>query len=124
MPRQSAAHLSVVVPADAAQITRVPRVRPPAHLSEAAMKEFRDITATLEASHFRPSDVPLLAAYAQLIVASRDPEITLNDFLKVSRGMALLATRLRLAPSTRGHARTTARQRMSSGRSWEADIDD
>jgi phage terminase small subunit len=123
MPRSSSAHLSVVVPADAAQITRVPRVRPPAHLTPAAAAEFRAIVGTLEASHFRASDVPLLAAYCMLIVASRNPEISVNDFLKIARGMALLATRLRLAPSTRGHHSSTNRQKMV-GRSWEADLDD
>lgn len=124
MPRKSInAHLTVVPTTDAAKIQRVARVRAPAWMTDAAASEFRDIVSTLSADHFRPSDVPLLARYAELCAMARAEDISLDDHLKISRTMALLATRLRLAPSTRGHARTTARQKMV-GRDWETDLGD
>lgn len=125
MPRKSqASHLTVVAPSAGQAVTRIPRVRVPDYLTELAASEFRTIVSTLAAEHFRPSDVPLLARYAELCAMARAEGITVDDHLKISRTMALLATRLRLAPSTRGHARTTARQRMSAGRDWEADLDE
>jgi hypothetical protein len=123
MPRKSAAHLSVVPATAAEPITRIVRVRAPDYLSATARSEFLDIVGTTAADHWRPSDVPLLARYCELCALARAPEIDVATYLQICRTMALLATRLRLAPSTRGHHRTTARQKME-GRSWEADLDE
>ncbi len=125
MPRKSAeTHLTVVHQAEAAAIQRVARVRPPAGMPDVVAREFLTIVNSCVADHFRQSDVPLLARYVELIAIAQGPDLSLSDHLKVCKTMALLATRLRLAPSTRGHHRSTARQQMAHGRAWENNLDD
>lgn len=125
MPRKSVeSHLTVVPTADAVAVTRIARVRPPPGLSDAVAREFQAIANACAAEHFRPSDCVLLASYAELAVMARSPDLSLDDFVKIARTQALLATRLRLAPSTRSNHRSAARQRPTRGRDWEAELDD
>jgi hypothetical protein len=65
MPRKSAAELSVP-PVDG----RLPRLRPPASLSEAERKVFIDTVTACKPEHFRPSDLPLLSRYAEVVALS------------------------------------------------------
>ena len=65
MPRKSAAELSVP-----SVDGRPPRLRPPASLSEAERKVFIDTVSACKPEHFRPSDLPLLSRYAEIVALS------------------------------------------------------
>jgi phage terminase small subunit len=67
MPRQSAA--AYIGP----NITGSPeRLKPPGHLTSIERAIFVDIVAGCKADHFRPSDLPLLAAYCAAIALERE----------------------------------------------------
>lgn len=82
-------------------ITRSQRIRTPVDVSPEVAGVFRGIVNSCAASHFQVSDSPLLVSYSMTCVALRQPGLSLRDFLDLARMQALLATRLRLAPSTR-----------------------
>jgi hypothetical protein len=119
--KSEAAHLTIV-PTDVEGGKRIARIRPPPAMAPNVRAHWISIVNSLSADHFRPSDSPLLSRYVECCAMAEAEDITIADHLRICKTMALLATRLRLAPSTRGHARTTARQKMS-GRSWELEID-
>jgi phage terminase small subunit len=92
------------------------KLRPPPELTEAERKIFVDIVASVDAKHFVPSDLPLLASYAVAINQERtahahlsseghvfagrpSPWITVQE--KSHRMMTALSMRLRLAPQSR-----------------------
>ena len=65
--------------------------------------------------HFVPSDAPLLAAYAQAILLARKLSMSavkkpdsgvIANWERVHRVMGKFATRLRLAPQSRGDPKT------------------
>jgi hypothetical protein len=66
MPRQAAASRGFTTDG-----TTRPLIRPPADLDELERAEFIGLVLGASPSHFVPSDVPLLAAYAKAIVAER-----------------------------------------------------
>jgi hypothetical protein len=107
MPRRSKADLSVAVPQAPAPIG----VRPPTTLSEPARRVFEELVASTDHAHFVPSDVPLLAQYAEAITlaersaaelqgSSGDPK-ALALWEKATRAMTALSMRLRLSPQAR-----------------------
>jgi hypothetical protein len=95
----------------------MPTLQPPADLSATEAQVFREIAASVPATHFRQSDAPLLAAYATAIVVSRRSAKSLEhdaSFITVweksTRLVATLATKLRLAPQSRLDAKAVSRQ--------------
>jgi hypothetical protein len=85
-----------------------PRLKAPAYLNARERKVFSDTVDACDARHFVPSDTPLLAAFAQAAVMSR--ESVGEEWERATRVLISLATELRLAPSTRSDPRTTARR--------------
>jgi hypothetical protein len=65
MPRKSAAALATPLLPDK------PRLKPPADLPELEKRAFLEIVASVRPEHFGLEDVPLVAAYAGLIVEER-----------------------------------------------------
>lgn len=114
--RKSEASLAI------AKVERHPRIQPPRGMPAEAAGEFRRITGSLPALHFVPSDAPLLARYCEVIAMANHAEDT-AEFCQLVRLQMALAVKLRLAPSTRGHHRTTAREKVGGGRHWESEID-
>jgi hypothetical protein len=86
-------------------------VQPPASLSEAGRAVFIELVGSCDPRHFEPSDVTLLARYANATVFSEQAEARLaadpNDskalalWEKSTRTMGALALRLRLGPQSR-----------------------
>ena len=69
MPKRSAASLSVFGnPVEAPQ----PRLKPPDDLGALERQQFIDIVSSKPASHFEPSDLPLLVAYVSCLVGERE----------------------------------------------------
>lgn len=97
------------------------RLAPPNFLARAPAREWVEIVNSLPAGYFRPSDVPILAAYCQAAAVHKECiEILAADglLLKTDKGtkyahpahsmmlqqascMAQLAVKLRLCPSAR-----------------------
>jgi hypothetical protein len=101
--RRSSADLSVVAVHPASH-----RIQPPHDLTKDEAALFRELVASCSANHFVLSDRPLLIAYVQTVLASRhrakasrrDPKL-LAMWEKTVRMLAVLASRLKLAPSAR-----------------------
>jgi hypothetical protein len=111
-----------------------PPLSPPADLGRDEKALFAEIIKSCDAQHFVPSDTPLLTAYVQSILLSRSlssaagkkPDAgTVASWEKSMRGMAMLATRLRLAPQARNDPKSVGvRQRnaaMGMTKLWDDD---
>src|SRR5262245_45007785 len=93
------------------------RLRPPPDLDPEAAATFKQLVASLPASHFAPSDAPLLGVYCTVLTVScrsaagigKDPA-ALATWEKATRLVAQLAPKLRLCPSSRADAKTVARR--------------
>jgi len=88
--------------------TPASRLSPPDYLSKAEAQIFRDIVANAPAKHFTRNDELLLATFAKVthqIRQTTDP----GELLRAARTQTLLATKLRLTPSSRLDAKTNAR---------------
>lgn len=127
--RKSAEDQLAVVPISGA------RMDPPAHLSDAEASEWREIVNSLPAAYFRPSDVPLLAAYCTasaiykqarhhvdekgLVLIDERGRMTANPASQIltnqASSMAQLAVKLRLCPSARYTPKSAATKTASSG---------
>jgi P27 family predicted phage terminase small subunit len=124
MPRKSAASLSVITH------DRPIQLRPPSSLSDAERTVFIDLVASVDARHFRQSDLPLLARYCEAVVLAEEaarqmrkngavidgktsPWLTVQE--KAVRALTALSMRLRLSPQARLNPKTASRpeQRMS-----------
>jgi hypothetical protein len=103
-----------------------PRLTPPATLSKAEKALFDELVASSDPQHFVPSDMPLLVSFVQATLLARslastaakpskpDPTV-IGSWEKASRVMAMLATRLRLAPQARNDPKTVGvRQRNAA----------
>src|SRR6516165_53179 len=94
------------------------RPKPPAHLGEAERRVFVDLISQCPASQFRKSDLGLLARWCELIVVAERAaaEMSVGNLLnddddrpsgwfslheRATKGLALLALRLRLGPQSR-----------------------
>ena len=108
MPRKSTAALAIAPVIDARQ----KRIRPPADLGTDEARLFREIAASCDASHFVASDAPLLTAFCTAVLLSRAAaaEGDLAAWEKATKMLAMLATRLRLAPQARADPKTIARR--------------
>jgi hypothetical protein len=110
MPRRSSASLSVVP-----YVGPSSRLRPPAELTESERKVFIDIVLSCRATHFEPSDLPLLCAYCRAVVQEQKASEKLAQALARDDGldrwlrlqsaalkaMGMLSMRLRLSPQGR-----------------------
>jgi hypothetical protein len=98
-----------------------PRLAAPPELAEAERRVFADIVGACEPEHFRPSDMPLLAAYCRAVVleqqASREyakapvvgNQISAWSIVHANalKSMIALSLRLRLSPQGRAKAVST-----------------
>jgi hypothetical protein len=89
----------------------------PSHdLTAAEAALFKELVASCSSEHFVASDRPLLTAYVQCVLASRhwakasrrDPKLIVV-WERTVRMLAVLASRLRLSPSSRTRPENTAR---------------
>jgi phage terminase small subunit len=110
--RKSAAELSVV-PIDAA---RKP-VEPPADLKPQEAAIFRDVVASCDPTHFRKSDVPILAALCTATYLSRfyagqigEDATAFKNYVETTKLVISLSTKLRLTPQARISAKAVGRQ--------------
>jgi len=97
-----------------------PRLTAPSTLTEAEKTLFNELVGSCHPEHFVESDLPLLVAFVQSTLLVRltvptlgktNPE-TVAIWEKAVRVMAMLATRLRLAPQSRLDSKTVGvRQR-------------
>jgi phage terminase small subunit len=100
----------------AAYVRPLERLAPPAGLSEDARQVFLDIVSACEATHFRASDMPLLAAYIRAVlqewtasahleaeghVTDSRPSPWLAVLGQATKTMAMFSHRLRLSPPGR-----------------------
>ena len=116
------ASLSVVSP-----VEPVERLRPPAFLAPEEAEVFADIIAATSARHFRPSDLPLLTAYAQAIATQRmaaaefkkqplvsgrpSPWAAVEE--RAAKTMVMLSLRLRLSPQARDKRAPPTQRKLS-----------
>jgi hypothetical protein len=122
MPRQSSASLSVVSYAGPSS-----RLRPPDELGELERKVFIDIVLNCTATHFIPSDLPLLCAYCRAVVKEREAGERLTQamasdgetdrWLRIQmaqlKAMGMLSMRLRLSPQGRSPTNPKRPERIS-----------
>ena len=93
------------------------RLTPPDYLNEREAVIFRSIVDNCDPQHFRKSELPLLCSYVTAVNLSRWHAHEINEghqdhhrpWLETTKLVALLASRLRLAPSTRLDKRTVER---------------
>src|SRR5215218_5162850 len=92
-----------------------PRLTAPANLTQGEAKIWRELTRSVSADHFQPSDKPLLTEYARAIsladraaealekgaVADGRPSPWVNIQERAVRAIVALSARLRLAPQSR-----------------------
>jgi phage terminase small subunit len=110
MPRKSAAEMAIQTPK-----LRSDRLQPPATLTREEAAVFVELVINNKAEHFKPSDLPLLVTYTQIIVqlaeASKmihkgavhenkiSPWISIQE--RLIKSMIGLSMRLRLSPQSR-----------------------
>jgi hypothetical protein len=125
MPRRSAAALSVM-----AVDGKPKRLEPPTSLSDVERKLFIDLVTACDATHFRPSDLPLLCRYCEAAVLAEQaaqelrrgaiedgkPSAWITVQEKTVRAMVALSMRLRLSPQSRIDPKTLTRQQVPIGR--------
>src|SRR5262245_56421892 len=101
MPRQSAASFGFP------SVTGAPsRLSPPPDLGVEERQVFCDLIAASRADAFRPSDLPLLSAYARAVVLERHSAVAGDDkamarWERAVKAMVSLSMRLRLSPQSR-----------------------
>src|SRR5262245_26011450 len=101
MPRQPAAAFGF------RSVTGLPpRLSPPPDLGAEEREVFRDLVAASKPDAFRPSDLPLLSAYARAVVLERHSAVAGDDkamarWERAVKAMVALSMRLRLSPQSR-----------------------
>jgi phage terminase small subunit len=123
--RKSQAELNVVV----AMPTGKQRLRPPPDLTAEEKAAFSAIVSSIDADHFLPSDLPLVASYAVAICQEKEainhlkdegyvvgnrpsPWIVVQE--KAHRAMMMLTLRLRLSPQGRGRNKVKSERTMNA----------
>lgn len=107
-----------------------PRLSPPASLGELEKRAFVDLILSLPSSHFRPSDAPLVARWAELVVqcevahgemqaggmvtSDGKPSAWFVVYQQATRSLLTVSARLRLSPSARSHATFTSHEEPPS----------
>jgi hypothetical protein len=94
-------------------ISPAQRLAPPAYLSKAEQQIFRDIVANAPAKHFTRNDELLLATFAKVTHQIRQTDDP-GELLRAAKTQVILATKLRLTPSSRLDPKTTARAAANS----------
>jgi uncharacterized protein (TIGR03382 family) len=92
-----------------------PRIVAPAGLSTKERALFNQTVAGCSATHFRQSDAPMLVAFVGAVLLSRRlarDASRVAEWEKVTRTMAMLATKLRMTPMSRLDAKTLAREKQ------------
>jgi len=115
--RKSASYLAAP-PVDGGQ----PRLQPPSFLTNDEQALFTELVEACAPQHFVKSDEPLLVAYVQAILVSRqavrdagkDDTAALSLWEKSTKLAASLATRLRLSPQSRAEPKSVARHLPSA----------
>jgi hypothetical protein len=106
-----------------------PRLEPPEYLNARERALFVELIEACNARQFAKSDLPLIAAYVQATLLSRqaikeaatDPAM-LALWEKATRAMTTLATKLRLTPLSRSDPKTILRGRPNPHpRPWSND---
>ena len=106
------------------------RLEPPTSLSDVERKLFIDLVTACDATHFRPSDLPLLCRYCEAAVLAEQaaqelrrgaiedgkPSAWITVQEKTVRAMVALSMRLRLSPQSRIDPKTLTRQQVPIGR--------
>ena len=106
------------------------RITPPpdCQLDHAELRLFQQIVDSLPGSHFVQADAHMLVSFVQGVTLSRlaynaalDDPAELKTWEAVTRTLASLAGKLRLAPSARQHPRTAGRaiDRQHDPRAWQ-----
>jgi phage terminase small subunit len=130
MPRKSAAALATAVRVDG----KSTRLQPPTGLGASETELFRSLVSANDPSHFRPSDLPLLARYVEACVLAEraaaemrktgpvidgraSPWIVIQE--KSVRAMTALSMRLRLSPQSRLDPKTAARRQGQPASPYE-----
>jgi phage terminase small subunit len=130
MPRKSASSLPLI-----AVDGQPSRLNPPESLTDPERTIFVDLVAACDPSHFRVSDLPLLARYVEacalgaqaaqqlrlmgaVVDGKPSPWIVVQE--KCVRALVALSMRLRLSPQARLDPKTLARQQIPRApRPWE-----
>ena len=107
---------------------RPERLRPPAHLSQAAREVFVKIVASLAADHFMAADSDLLCAYAKAVCLEREASDHLdregsvvagkvNAWITVleksQRALVAFSLRLRISPQSRSRGKVRGEPKLS-----------
>ena len=107
---------------------RPERLRPPAHLSQAAREVFVEIVASLAADHFMAADSDLLCAYAKAVCLEREASGHLNGegavlggkpspwitvLEKSQRALVAFSLRLRISPQSRSRGKVRGEPKLS-----------
>jgi hypothetical protein len=112
MPRRSAASIEA---APYGPLSSLPRLKPPASMSEGARKLFLDLVLGCREGHFQATDLPLLVRYAEAHAMAERAETEMarqplledrpNPWLTIlgqsTKAATALAIRLRLSPQAR-----------------------
>jgi hypothetical protein len=122
--RKSAAEINNLVCIDTQRL----RLAPPDFLNAHETAIFSSIVDNCDPQHFRKSELPLLCSYVTAVNLSRWHAHELNEghqdhhrpWLETTKLVALLASRLRLAPSTRLDKKTVERHAVDdTPRPWD-----
>ena len=106
-------------------------LKPPAHLGKDERRRFIDLVESVDTTHFRPGDLPLICRYVEADALAeraaaelrRDgpvldgkPNAWLTVQEKSVRALVALSMRLRLSPQSRTDPKTVGRHRYGSVR--------
>jgi hypothetical protein len=120
--RKSAAELSVI----SIDVARKP-VEPPPELKPQEAAIFREVVASCDPTHFRKSDLPMLAGFCTATYLARfyadqigeDPA-AFKQYVEATKLQISLSTKLRLTPQARISAKAVGRQQLREGPApWE-----
>jgi hypothetical protein len=104
----------------AVDVRHIP-LQPPETLNDAERTIFLALVNAVDPKHFAPSDLPLVTAYVQAVAITQatahDPE-RFREWTQAAKLMAVLATRLRLAPQSRHDSRAAARHQLERTGPW------
>lgn len=133
MPRRSAASLGIQTPVNVARL----RLVPPDWLSPPAKNVFQTLVDSVGPGHFRKSDLPLLGAYCQHVVAHDRAAQELEAGGAVVDGkpsawsviverhvkaLVQLSRALRLSPASRMNSRQASRHAAAGARGSVYDL--
>ena len=109
-------------------------LKPPAHLSKDERRRLEQLVGSVDPTHFRPSDLPLICRYVEadalaeqaaaelrtagpVVDGRASPWLIVQE--KAVRALVSLSMRLRLSPQSRIDAKTVGRHQPLTSRPWE-----